>query len=72
MNLTRDIVLKYRFCSNFIKFYASDHYLFSYLIQDSTLYLIEQRQLHATNSGRFSFRFYFNFPCCGILDTPVI
>ena len=31
--------LKYRFCSNFTKFYASVPLFFSYLIQDSTLYL---------------------------------
>ena len=33
------VLLKYKFCSNFTKFYASIHYSLSYFIQDSTLYL---------------------------------
>ena len=33
-------IINYRLCLNFIKFYASVHYLFSYLIQDSALHLI--------------------------------
>ena len=37
---------------------------------------IEQLQLHATNSGKFSFHFYSitfsNLPCYGSLDTPII
>ena len=61
--------LKYRFCSNFIKFYASVP-LFVF-IPYSRLHIvfsgIEQLQLHATNYDKFSFllQIFLNFPCYG-------
>ena len=60
--LTTDTVLltkKYRFCSNIKKFYARVYYVFIlYLRLHIVLNCIEQFQLHATNSDKFSFHFY--------------
>ena len=60
--LTSDTVLitKYRFSSNFTKFYASVHYVFSYFLQDSAWYLIALIGFTCMQqiSGKFSFRFY--------------
>ena len=56
--LTKDI-----FCSKFTKFYAGVHYLFyeSCSRFQTVFSCIEQLQLHATNSGKFSFHFYKYF-----------
>ena len=52
-------------------------YLFLYLISKLHIVFncIKQLQLHTTNSGKFSFHFYYdivsNSPCYAFLGTPV-
>ena len=71
--------LKYKFCSNFTKFYTNTHYLFSHLIQDSTLYLNALSSFSCMQQILINSLFIFtllqivsNFPCSGFLDTPII
>ena len=66
-------------CSDFTKFYGSVHYLFSYLIQDSTLYLVAMSSFSCMQQILVNSLFIFillqifsNFPCYGFLDTPAI
>ena len=61
------------------KFYASVHYLFSYLFQDSTLHLIAWSSFSCTQHILVNSLFIFillqifsNFPCYGFLDIPII
>ena len=71
-------IIDYRFCSNFTKFYASVHYLFSYLIKDSTLYLIAliifscMQQILINSLFILLLQIFSNFPCYGFLDTLII
>ena len=52
-------------------------YLFLYLISKLHIVFncIKQLQLHATNSGKFSFHFYYDIfsdsPCYAFLGTPI-
>ena len=55
------------------------HYLFSYLIQDSTLYLVAlssfsymQQILINYLSIFILLQIFSNFPCYGFLDTPIL
>ena len=70
--------LIHRFCSNFTKFCVSVH-LVSYLIQDSTLYLVTlssfscMQQILVNSLFIFIlFQIFSNFPCYGFLDTSLI
>ena len=67
-------LIKVRFCSNFTKFYASIHYLFLYLIQDSTSYLVAlssfsymQQILVNSLFIFFLLQIFSNFPCYSFL-----
>ena len=70
---------KYIFCPNFTKCHANVHNLFSYLIQDSISYLVALSSISCMQQVLINSFFIFillqifsNFPCCGILDTPII
>ena len=70
---------KCRFCSNFTKYYASVHNLFSYLIQNPTLYLVSLNSFSCMQQISVNPLFIFillqifsNFPYYGFLDTTII
>ena len=70
--------LKYRFCSDFTKFYASVHYLYSYFIQDSTLCLVAlssfgcMQQILINSLLIFILLQIFSNFSCYFLDTLII